>query len=109
MIRGEHTIAREPRYELDEDTRKLLEECLSWSQRIVDLQEDDDTADDMQAVLLATCDRLGIDTVKVHYEQSEQGTVNIRVEREEPKHRKPELKVIQGDKPEEPEGPSGNA
>lgn len=93
---------------MDEDTRKLVEECLSWSQRIVDLQEDDETADDMQAVLLATCDRLGIETVRVHYESADEGTMNIRVEREQKQEKtRPKLKVIQGDKPEEPEGPSG--
>ena len=41
-------MADYPTYALDDDTQQLLESAMNLAQRVIDLQEDDDTAEQMQ-------------------------------------------------------------
>ena len=94
----------EPTYEVDEDTRALLTEVLSLAQRVIDLQYDDETADDLESILVSVSKRFGIETTKMTVDVSDDGrtyTVNMEPTVEHPEAQArwtPE--VIQGDKPE---------
>lgn len=52
----------EPTYDVDEDTRDLLTEVLSLAQRVVDLQYDDETAEELESVCITVGRRFGIES-----------------------------------------------
>ena len=75
----------EPTYDVDEDTQELLEEVLSLAQRVVDLQYDDETADQLESLLIETARRFGIESHVMNVTQTEEGY------------------LVTSDKPEKPE------
>lgn len=94
----------EPTYDVDEDTRTCLTEVLSLAQRTVDLQYDDETADELEQYLVTVAERFGIATTKMTVDVSEDGrtfTVTHDDDGSEPEA-KPSWKptVIEGDKPQ---------
>ena len=92
------------KYEIDDETRGLLEEVLQLAQRVVDLQYNDDIADDLQTILEETADRFGIRQTEVIVEDDGAGklTITLRAE-EQPKPAKPTLTIVaDNDKPEGP-------
>ena len=92
------------KYEIDDETRGLLEEVLQLAQRVVDLQYNDDIADDLQLILEETADRFGIRQTEVIVEDDGAGklTITLRAE-EQPKPAKPTLTIVaDNDKPEGP-------
>lgn len=68
----------EPKYPLDADDRSLVEEVLGLAQRMVDLQYDDETADELQSVLTDVADMFGIECQEVHVTVDEDGTLTAR-------------------------------
>jgi hypothetical protein len=80
------------KYTIDDDTRSLLEEVLQLAQRMVDLQYNDDVADDLQLILNETADRFGITTTELILEDNGQGTVTITVKSEEPTQSLPDTR-----------------
>lgn len=92
------------KYEIDDETRGLLEEVLQLAQRVVDLQYNDEIADDLQIILEETADRFGIRQTEVIVEDDGAGklTITLRAE-EQPKPSKPTLTIVaDNDKPEGP-------
>lgn len=90
----------EPTYDVDEDTRTCLTEVLSLAQRVIDLQYDDDAADELEQYLVTVASRFGIETTKMTVDVSEDGrTFTVTHDDDEPE--KPSWKptVIEGDKP----------
>ena len=93
------------KYEIDDETRGLLEEVLQLAQRVVDLQYNDDTADDLQLILEETADRFGIRQTEVIVEDDGAGklTITLRADEEHAKPAKPTLTIVaDNDKPEGP-------
>mgnify|MGYP001116381403 CR=1 FL=1 len=88
-----------PTYTIDEDTRSLLEEVLQMAQRVVDLQYDDDAAEDLQSILAATADRFGIATTEFVIEDDGEGTITMTLS--EPEKPKPKFRVISNDTPDD--------
>ena len=68
----------ECKYPLDADDRVLVEEVLGLAQRMVDLQYDDDTADELQSVLTDVADLFGIECQEVHVTVDEDGVITAR-------------------------------
>jgi hypothetical protein len=91
----------EPLYDIDKDTRELLEDCLGLAQRVVDLQYDDEVADDFQEMLKECARRFGIATSTVYMEQ-DGDTVMLTFAPSEEAKPKPRWTptVIDGDRPE---------
>jgi len=78
-------LTSEPKYPLQEQDRKLVEEVLALAQRLVDLQYDDETADELQSILTDTADMFGIECQEVHVTVDEDGTITARtIEPEQP-------------------------
>ena len=78
-------MTSEPKYPLDADDRTLVEEVLGLAQRMVDLQYDDETADELQSILTDTADMFGIECQEVQVTVDEDGTITARtVEPEQP-------------------------
>lgn len=69
------------KYEIDPEDRTLFEELLSLAQRVVDLQYDDDTADDLQSILNECADLLGIEQTTVNVTTDDQGRITIDIEK----------------------------
>ena len=78
-------------YELDDETRMLLEGVFELAQRVVDLQIDDAAAEDLQNALLVAADRFGITCTEIPA-NDEEPTQPI-------KNTKPKFTVIDGDLP----------
>ena len=78
-------------YELDDETRMLLEGVFELAQRVVDLQIDDEAAQDLQNALITAADRFGITCTEIpaNDEQPTQPLPNT----------KPKFTVIDGDLP----------
>mgnify|MGYP001167700264 FL=1 len=94
-------MAADDVYEIDDDTRTCLTEVLSLAQRVIDLQYDDETADELEQYLVTVAERFGIETTKMTVDVSEDGkTYTVTTELEEPVNTPPKLTVIEGDKPE---------
>ena len=75
----------ECKYPLDADDRVLVEEVLGLAQRMVDLQYDDETADELQSVLTDVADLFGIECQEVHVTVDEDGVITARtLESEQP-------------------------
>lgn len=72
------------KYEVDEDTKELLQEVLGLAQRVVDLQYDDYHQDELQDILLTVSDRFDIQSSEVHVEVAEDGTITAKIIDEEP-------------------------
>ena len=68
-------------YDIDDDTRELLEEVLQFAQRLVDLQYDDETADAMQTILEELADRFGIQQTEISVTTDEHGKITIDLHR----------------------------
>lgn len=91
----------DPTYAVDEDTRTCLTELLMLAQRVIDLQYDDETAEELEQYLITVAERFGIETTKMTVDVSADGrTYTVTTEREEPEKAPPKLVVIEGDKPE---------
>ena len=94
----------EPTYDVDEDTRTCLTEVLSLAQRTVDLQYDDETADELEQYLVTVATRFGIATTKMTVDVSPDGrTFTVTHDDDDPEPQaKPLWKptVIEGDKPQ---------
>ena len=54
-----------PQYVIDDDTQQLLESCMNLAQRVIDLQEDDETAESMQYELEELAERFNIQRGRV--------------------------------------------
>jgi hypothetical protein len=91
----------DPTYDVDEDTRTCLTELLMLAQRVIDLQYDDETAEELEQYLITVAERFGIETTKMTVDVSDDGrTYTVTAEREEQPNAPPRLTVIEGDKPE---------
>ena len=88
-------------YEIDDDTRTCLTEVLSLAQRVIDLQYDDETADELEQYLITIAERFGIETTKMTVDVSEDGkTYTVTTEEEQEPTPSWTPTVIEGDKPE---------
>ena len=88
-------------YEIDDDTRTCLTEVLSLAQRVIDLQYDDETADELEQYLITIAERFGIETTKMTVDVSEDGkTYTVTTEPEQEPTPAWTPTVIEGDKPE---------
>ena len=92
-------MADYPTYALDDDTQELLESCMNLAQTVIDLQQDQETAETMQYELEELADRFNISRARVITTESanEDGSIDITV-RLEPEHEPPKLTVIEGNK-----------
>lgn len=77
----------EPTYDVDEDTRELLEEVLSLAQRVIDLQYDDETADQLESLLIETARRFGIESHIMNITETEEGYLVHKPKKPEAKPR----------------------
>ena len=95
-------MADYPTYALDDDTQQLLESAMNLAQRVIDLQEDDDTAEQMQWELEELALRFSIQRARIVTTETanDDGSVdiNIKLEPEEEPKTKPKLVVIDGNK-----------
>ena len=91
-------------YEIDDDTRTCLTEVLSLAQRVIDIQYDDETADELEQYLITIAERFGIETTKMTVDVSEDGKTYTVTADETVAHPEAEARwtptVIEGDKPE---------
>ena len=71
-------MTSEPKYPLTDQDRSLVEEVLGLAQRLVDLQYDDATADELQTVLTDVADMFGIECQEVHVSVDEDGVLTAR-------------------------------
>ena len=60
-------------YEVDEETYNNLIELLTLAQRVIDLQYDDETAEDLEIPLVQVARAFGIPTTKMNIDVSEDG------------------------------------
>ena len=88
------------KYSVDDETRALIEDVLGMAQRVVDLQYDDNTGDDLQAILLEVAHRFGIPTQEVDVKVSEDGVITAAIKPQEPtqplKDTRPKLVTVDG-------------
>ena len=77
----------EPTYDVDEDTQELLEEVLSLAQRVIDLQYDDETADQLESLLIETARRFGIESHIMNITETEEGYLVHKPKKPEAKPR----------------------
>ena len=89
-------------------TKKLKDdvtELLSLAQRVIDLQYDDDIADELEAVLVSVAKEFGIETTEVNVDVSEDGKTYTITHHEpaEPDFPGWTPKLILGDKDKDPE------
>lgn len=88
-----------PTYAIDDDTQELLESAMNLAQRVIDLQEDDETAEAMQYELEELAERFNIQRARVVTTETarEDGSVDINIKLE-PDTVKPKFTVIDGNK-----------
>ena len=72
-----------PKYEVDQDTKELLEEVLGLAQRTVDLQYDEEMGDVLQDMLLDLSERFDIQSSEVKVTVEEDGTIIAKIIDEE--------------------------
>ena len=65
------------KYDLEEHERDILEGVLAMAQRIVDLQYDQETEQEMQAVLLECAKLFAIETHEMVITEGEDGTITV--------------------------------
>ena len=91
-------------YEISEDDRANLTEVLSLAQRVIDLQYDDEVAEELEGYLVAVADAFGIATTKMTVDVSEDGKTYTVTSEPEVTHPEAEARwtptIIEGDKPE---------
>ena len=94
-------MADYPTYAIDDDTQQLLESAMNLAQRVIDLQEDDETAEAMQFELEELALRFSIQRARIVTTETanDDGSVDINIKLE-PEHDKPKLTVIDGNKGE---------
>jgi len=68
-----------PKYEVDQDTKELLEEVLGLAQRTVDLQYDEEMGDVLQDLLLDLSERFDIQSSEVKVTVDEDGTITAKI------------------------------
>ena len=91
------------KYEIDDDTRELLEEVLQLAQRVVDLQYDQEIEADLQLLLAETAERFGIRQTELIVDDDGEGKITITVKTEPTEPTKPKLTIVaDNDKPEGP-------
>ena len=95
-----HGLADYPTYALDDDTQQLLESAMNLAQRVIDLQEDDETAEQMQWELEDLALRFKIQRARIVTTETpnEDGSVDINIKLEPDQEPKPKLTVIEGNK-----------
>ena len=71
------------KYELDEYERDIVEGVLAMAQRIVDLQYDQETEKEMQAVLLECARLFDIETHEMVVTEREDGTITVTAVKDE--------------------------
>ena len=88
-----------PTYAIDDDTQELLESAMNLAQRVIDLQEDDETAESMQYELEELAERFNIQRARVVTTETanDDGSVDINIKLE-PDAVKPKFTVIEGNK-----------
>ena len=88
-----------PTYAIDDDTQELLESCMNLAQRVIDLQEDDETAESMQYELEELAERFNIQRARVVTTETarEDGSVDINIKLEQ-ENKPPKLTVVDGNK-----------
>jgi hypothetical protein len=72
------------KYEVDEDTKELLQEVLGLAQRVVDLQYDDEMGDVLQDMLIEVSDRFDIQSTEVKVTVDDDGTITAKIVADEP-------------------------
>lgn len=72
------------KYEVDEETKELLEEVLGLAQRVVDLQYDDEMGDILQDMLIELSDRFNIQSSEVSVTVDDDGTITAKIVSDEP-------------------------
>ena len=77
-------MARQPKYPLEDGDRALVEEVLGLAQRLVDLQYDDETHDELQMVLTDVADLFGIECQEIHVSVDEDGVVTAKAQPTQP-------------------------
>lgn len=91
------------KYEIDDDTRELLEEVLQLAQRVVDLQYNEAIEADLQLILDETAERFGIRQTQLIVDDDGEGKITITVKSEPEPTPKPKLTIVaDNDKPEGP-------
>ncbi len=91
------------KYTLDEYEQELMEEIFNMAQRVVDLQIDDETAQELQHILEDGADLFGIRQQEVTVTEDPEGTLRISVTELSDKQQTPQgpkLTVIDGDLPD---------
>lgn len=68
-----------PKYEVDQDTKELLEEVLGLAQRTVDLQYDEEMGDVLQDLLMDLSERFDIQSSEVKVTVDEDGTITAKI------------------------------
>jgi len=71
------------KYDLEEHERDIVEGVLAMAQRIVDLQYDQDTEQEMQAVLLECAKLFDIETHEMIITEKEDGTITVTAIKDE--------------------------
>ena len=74
-------------YDVDEDTRELLTEVLTLAQRVVDLQYDDDSADQLESVCVEVGRRFGIESHTMDVTETDEGYLVHKPKKPEAKPR----------------------
>jgi hypothetical protein len=89
-----------PTYAIDDDTQELLETTMNLAQQIIDLQQDDETADAMQFELEELAERFNITRSRVVTTETvcEDGSVDVNIRLELEQDNKPKLTLIEGNK-----------
>lgn len=88
-------------YPIDDDMKTMLTEVLSMAQRVIDLQYDDDVAEELEELLVSVAERFDIQTTKMTVDVSEDGkTFTVTHDEELDTFKGWTPTVIEGDKPE---------
>ena len=81
------------KYEVDEDTKELLQEVLGLAQRVVDLQYDDEMGDILQNMLIEVSDIFGIESREVSVTVDDDGTITAKIVADEPTQSLPDTRA----------------
>jgi len=71
------------KYDLEEHERDILEGVLAMAQRVVDLQYDQETEKEMQAVLIECARLFDIETHEMIITEREDGTITVTAVKDE--------------------------
>lgn len=91
-----YTLARSQpltKYEVDEETKELLQEVLGLAQRVVDLQYDDEMGDILQDMLIELSDRFNIQSSEVSVTVDDDGTITAKIVSDEPTQTLPDTRA----------------